>query len=66
MLNHEMMHEWTGGKIQNKAGELNYWFSEGFADYYAFKNRLRSKELSFDQWLQDFNNDVIKAHWETT
>lgn len=63
IFNHEMMHDWIGGKIANKSEELNYWFSEGFTDYYAFKNRLRSGDLSLAQWTNEFNSEVIKAHW---
>lgn len=63
ILNHEMMHDWIGGKIQIKSAELNYWFSEGFTDYYTYKNRLRSGNISFDEWLGQFNEDVFAAHW---
>ena len=64
MFNHEMMHDWIGGKIPLKNEELNYWFSEGFTDYYSYKNRLRNKDLSFTEWLNAFNTEVIKAHWK--
>ncbi len=63
IFNHEMMHDWIGGKIPMKHEELNYWFSEGFTDYYAYKNRLRNNDISFKEWLENFNKDVIKAHW---
>lgn len=64
IFNHEMMHDWIGGKILMKNEELNYWFSEGFTDYYAYKNRLRNKDISFKEWLNNFNTEVIKAHWQ--
>lgn len=64
MLYHEMMHSWTGGKIQNKYEELNYWFSEGFTDYYTYKNRLRSGDVIFKDWLESFNQEVIKPHFK--
>ncbi|WP_400193299.1 hypothetical protein [Hymenobacter sp. B81] len=60
MFNHEMMHPWMGGQIATAHEELNYWFTEGFTDYYALKNRLRSGDLTFDQWLKAFNSDVIR------
>lgn len=63
IFNHEMMHTWIGVKIAMRNEELNYWFSEGFTDYYAYKNRLRNNDITFDQWAMEFNTDVIKAHW---
>lgn len=64
IFNHEMMHDWIGGKIPMRNEELNYWFSEGFTDYYAFKNRLRNKSITSKEWTENFNRDVIKAHWQ--
>ncbi|MDY3316654.1 hypothetical protein PG630_04945 [Riemerella anatipestifer] len=64
IFNHEMMYDWIGGKISIKHEELNYWFSEGFTDYYTYKNRLRNNDLTLKEWLDSFNTEVIKAHWE--
>ncbi len=64
VLNHEMMHDWIGGKIKAKHEELNYWFTEGFTDYYTYKNRLRSNDITKEEWLNSFNADVLKKHWE--
>ena len=64
VFNHEMMHDWIGGKISMKNEQLNYWFSEGFTDYYAFKNRLRNNDLTFREWIESFNKEVVKPHWE--
>lgn len=63
-LNHEIMHDWIAGKISMKNEELNYWFSEGFTDYYAFKNRLQSNDLTFQEWISLFNKEVLRRHWE--
>jgi predicted metalloprotease with PDZ domain len=60
LLNHEMLHQWIGGQIGAAHEELNYWFTEGFTDYYAFKNRLRSGDLTMEQWVQRFNEDVLQ------
>ena len=38
LFNHELMHNWIGHTIQNINEEEQYWFSEGFTDYYTFKN----------------------------
>lgn len=40
---HEHLHTWIGGKIHNNdPEELNYWWSEGFTDYYSMVLSLRS------------------------
>ncbi|ASS47869.1 MAG: peptidase [Candidatus Fluviicola riflensis] len=63
IFNHEMMHDWIGGKITMAHEELNYWFSEGFTDYYAYKNQLRNGALTPEEWRAKFNEDVLKAHY---
>lgn len=63
MFNHEMMHNWIGLTIVNAHEELNYWFSEGFTDYYTYKNRLRSADITLEKWQKSFNRDVIQAHY---
>ncbi|MCR5888288.1 hypothetical protein LRS06_11030 [Hymenobacter sp. J193] len=60
MFNHEMLHDWIGGQIRGAHGELNNWFTEGFTDYYAYKNRLRSGDLTLEAWVKAFNEDVIQ------
>ncbi|MES2557950.1 MAG: M1 family aminopeptidase [Bacteroidota bacterium] len=64
IFNHEMMHDWIGGKITMAHEELNYWFSEGFTDYYAYKNQLRNGAMTATEWISKFNEDVLKAHYE--
>lgn len=64
MLYHEMTHDWIGGRIPMKNEELNYWFSEGFTDYYTYKNRLRSGDFSLKEWQKEFGEQVIWAHWQ--
>jgi len=64
IFNHEMMHNWIGGQIKMKHEALNYWFSEGFTDYYTYKNRLRNGDLTFTEWLSKFNQEVVEAHWK--
>lgn len=64
VLHHELMHHWIGGKIPNKYGQLNYWFSEGFTDYYTYKNRLRIGDITLDEWRGLFNSEVVAAHWK--
>jgi len=64
MFNHELMHQWIGLTIRNAHEELNYWFSEGFTDYYTYKNRLRNGDISLEEWKSSFNKEVIAAHYK--
>lgn len=41
LLAHEHLHNWIGKKIRNTS-DLNYWWSEGFTDYYSRVLALRS------------------------
>ncbi|MDC6355641.1 MULTISPECIES: M1 family aminopeptidase [unclassified Robiginitalea] len=38
LFNHELMHNWIGHAIENESEEAQYWFSEGFTEYYTAKN----------------------------
>ena len=42
LFNHELMHNWIGHRIENSNEEEQYWFSEGFTEYYTFKNIARN------------------------
>lgn len=60
LINHELLHNWIGVKIENKNEEKQYWFSEGFTEYYHFK--LASKnclsiqmESFFIKKINEFN-----------
>lgn len=64
IIHHELMHNWIGGAISNEHGSLNYWFSEGFTDYYSYKNQLQVGVLTFDEWINAFNENVIAMYWE--
>ncbi|MFN0202911.1 MAG: hypothetical protein ACKVTZ_15415 [Bacteroidia bacterium] len=62
VFNHELMHNWIGGKIQNSELEtLDYWFSEGFTDYFCYKNMLCSGLIDEKQWL-DKMNKIYKSY----
>lgn len=62
LIHHELMHNWIGKTIVNKNEELQYWFSEGFTDYYTHKNRLRIKEISIEEWKNNIN-EIIRNYW---
>ncbi len=64
LFNHEMMHQWIGLSIRPAHEELNYWFTEGFTDYYSYKNRLSEGDLSLEEWCKAINEEVIQSHYE--
>ncbi|MDX1910058.1 MAG: hypothetical protein SFV22_01165 [Saprospiraceae bacterium] len=53
---HELMHHWIGVKIQNAAEEKQYWFSEGFTEYFTMKNSLRYGLISVDDFVKELNS----------
>lgn len=53
---HELMHHWIGTKIQNANEEQQYWFSEGFTEYFTLKNSLRYGLIDTDRFLEGLNN----------
>lgn len=63
LFHHELMHTWIGRRIRNTHEELQYWFSEGFTEYYTYKNMLREGILTPEQWALNFNNSVLKPHY---
>ena len=60
LLNHELQHNWTGHTIKNDNEEEQYWFSEGFTDYYTIKNiaKHRIYNLDGDHFIQEFNSTI--------
>ncbi len=48
LFNHELMHNWIGHTIKNDNEEEQYWFSEGFTEYYTFKNIARNNINGLD------------------
>ena len=54
------MHNWIGHAIKNDNEEEQYWFSEGFTEYYAFKNIARNNinGLQGDYYVQEINRTI--------
>jgi len=48
---HEFFHAWNGNKINSSFDEQNFWFSEGFTEYYALVTALRSGLFSFTDFI---------------
>lgn len=63
---HELFHHWVGSTIVNESEEMEYWFSEGFTDYFAYKLLLRSGILSLEDFIAKINEDVIEPHYNST
>ena len=60
LLNHELQHNWIGLKIKNENEEEQYWFSEGFTDYYTLKNIAvnRISDLDEKYFIREFNTKL--------
>jgi predicted metalloprotease with PDZ domain len=53
---HEHLHNWIGGKIRNNVNEeLNYWWTEGFTDYYSRIIALRSNSITREEFTKEVN-----------
>lgn len=60
LFNHELQHNWIGHLIKNEDEEAQYWFSEGFTDYYTIKNIAKYKINNLDEnyFINEFNNTI--------
>jgi len=60
LFNHELQHKWTGQTLKNENEEEQYWFSEGFTDYYTMKNIAKNNiyELDGNFFIKSFNQAV--------
>lgn len=60
LFNHELQHNWTGLLIKNDDEEKQYWFSEGFTDYYTIKNISKGKIFNLDEtyFINEFNSFI--------
>lgn len=63
LFNHELMHDWIGCKIRNGGSpdDLVYaWFSEGFTEYFAYKNMLKGGFITPEQYVERLNFGFIE------
>jgi predicted metalloprotease with PDZ domain len=60
MFNHELMHQWIGHTIVTAEEEPYYWFKEGFTDYFAYKNMLRTGLIDPVTYQKETNRSFIK------
>ena len=53
---HEHLHNWIGGKIRKNEDEsLNYWWTEGFTDFYSRLIAYRSKSIDKNTFINEIN-----------
>ncbi|MEQ6123207.1 M1 family aminopeptidase [Pseudotenacibaculum sp. MALMAid0570] len=64
LFNHELQHNWTGHVIRNENEEEQYWFSEGFTDYYTFKNIAKNNIANLNEsfFISKFNESVMALY----
>lgn len=61
LFNHELLHNWIGHLIKNDEEEEQYWFSEGFTDYYTNKNIAKYSIYGLDKaYYIDKVNEIIR------
>lgn len=61
LFNHELQHNWIGTLIKNTNEEAQYWFSEGFTDYFTIKNIARNNIYNLDKtYYISKLNEIIK------
>jgi len=60
LFNHELMHNWIGHTIKNENEEEQYWFSEGFTEYYTYKNIAKNKINGLDggYFIDELNRTI--------
>lgn len=60
---HENLHNWIGGKIRNNSREeLNYWWTEGFTDYYSRILALRSGGITLEEFILE-SNELLRNYY---
>jgi predicted metalloprotease with PDZ domain len=69
IFNHELMHNWIGINgipLPAENEELAYWFSEGFTDYFAYKNMVKNNFMSFKTFESEVQKEVVQPHYAST
>jgi len=60
---HENLHNWIGGKIRNNEDEeINYWWSEGFTDFYSRLISLRAGGIDKKTFVEEMNHFLQKYY----
>lgn len=64
LYNHELLHKWISRTIKNENEVEQYWFSEGFTDYYSYKLMLKNDKLTPQEFISALNNEVVIPHYK--
>jgi predicted metalloprotease with PDZ domain len=58
ILGHEHVHSWIPGQLARMPDDetLDYWFSEGFTDFYAWRTQLRGRVWTLEQYVGALND----------
>jgi predicted metalloprotease with PDZ domain len=64
LFNHELQHNWIGQLIKNDNEEEQYWFSEGFTEYYTLKNIAKNHIGGLDAhyFIRQFNEFITSLY----
>ena len=62
LFSHEHLHNWIGRKIVNSEEELNYWWSEGFTDYYSRAIDLNESVLNTEEFAHEINTILAEYY----
>ena len=63
LYNHELLHNWIGGAIEaDTPEESNYWFTEGFTDYYTRKNMYASGLIDLEEF-RTLTDSILAAQY---
>ncbi len=60
LLSHENFHYWNGFKILPESEGPQYWFTEGFTEYYSRLLNLRNGLTSLEEFIDDYNSLLYK------
>lgn len=64
LYNHELLHKWIVNTIKNENEVEQYWFSEGFTDYYSYKLMLKNRKLNAIEFIEILNYEVLIPHYK--
>lgn len=64
LYNHELLHKYIGRTIINESDVTQYWFSEGFTDYYSYKLQLKYSQLNVFEFINTINSEVVIPHYK--
>ncbi|TCJ12675.1 hypothetical protein EPD60_15565 [Flaviaesturariibacter flavus] len=63
LLAHEYMHRWIGiGLVLRGREEEQYWFSEGFTEYYTYKTLFQNRIIDTGEYVAAVNRTVSEYY----